>query len=121
MKNIQKHLPPVELLLVLGLAYVFLWFGYEKIFVTELWEGWMPMWLEGFLGLSKTLWTQILGTIEIILGLGILFPKTRFVSAVLIFANLLVVVWITRLSDVGIRDTGLLLMALALVSSTSKN
>ena len=111
--NVKKYLS-AELILVVGLAYVFLAFGYQKIFLTEYWVGWMPLWLDGFLGLSTVLWTKIVGVAEIVIGLAVLYPRIRKIAALLMVLNLIVVVYITGFTEIGIRDTGLLLAAVAL-------
>ena len=110
--------PSVELILVLGLAYVFILFGLQKIFTPLVWNGWTPNWMDGLLGITKLSWTKILGLIELTLGLGVIIPKTRTIATALVILHLIAVVAIARFSEVGIRDTGLLLMALALLTST---
>jgi hypothetical protein len=115
MLNTLKKYLTAELIIVLGLAYVFLFFGLQKIFVTYLWEGWMPLWMEGLLGMSKVFWTKVVGGAEVIMGLGVLYPRSRTIVALIVSLHLIAIVSVTQLSDIGIRDTGLLLMALALL------
>ena len=110
--------PNVELILVLGLAYVFIFFGLQKIVTPLVWLGWTPNWTEGLLGITKLSWTKILGLIEIALGVGLIIPKTRTIATILVVLHLIAVVAVAQFSEIGIRDTGLLLMALALLTST---
>ncbi|MDH5596535.1 MAG: hypothetical protein OEY44_00400 [Candidatus Peregrinibacteria bacterium] len=110
-----KRFLSVELFLVVGLFYVFFLFGIQKFIFPEYWEGWIPMWMDGFLGISKALWNKLIGAAEVVMAIGLLFRQTRRLAALLMALHLLAIVYITRLSDIGIRDTGLLLMAVALV------
>lgn len=112
--------PSPEIFLVTGLAYVFLFFGYQKIFMTDYWVGWIPGWMEGLMGMSKMIWTQVIGVFEVIFGIGLIIPKTRTIIAALIVLHLLAIIIMTGFSDIGIRDTGLLLMTLALLASRFK-
>ena len=105
----------MELFLVAGLFYVFFLFGIQKFTSPEYWEGWIPMWMDGFLGISKALWNKFIGAAEVVMAIGILFRQTRRLAALLMALHLLAIVSITRLSDIGIRDTALLLMAASLV------
>lgn len=114
MKNFKW--PSPEILLVLGLAYVFLSFGIQKIIMTDHWIGWMPVWMEGLMGMSMVTWTKMVGAIEIIFGVGLIIPKTRTIAAVLMALHLLPVLYVTRFSDIGVRDTGLLLMTLSILA-----
>ncbi|MFH1145587.1 MAG: hypothetical protein V1707_01325 [bacterium] len=99
-----------EALLSLALAFVFIWFGLDKIIEPGRWAGWAP----SFAG-NPNVFMQVLGTIETIFGLGLLLPwrKARKWFSVLVSLHLLVVVSQVR-GLTGVRDFGLFLSSLAL-------
>ena len=104
-------------LLIIGLAYVFGTFGIEKIFYPLFWIQWIPPSLDGFLGLSRAIWLTIAGVLEILLAGFLLIPRRKLqrVIAILMAVYLVFVLSQTGLwSDVSVRDTGLLFMALGL-------
>jgi len=104
--------------LILGLAYVFAFFGIGKIIHPLLWIQWIPAWFEGALGMTRETWLTIFGWVEILLAAALLIPKTKVqrIVAALIAVHLVGVLSQTGLfNDIGIRDTGLFFMALALV------
>ncbi len=105
------------MLLTIGLAVVFGWFGIDKFLTPLIWIGWMPLWMEGLMGMPTETWLKIVGVSEIIMALLIIIPirKVRMVGAVLIALHLVAILTQTGWSDIGVRDTGLLFSALALL------
>jgi uncharacterized membrane protein YphA (DoxX/SURF4 family) len=104
---------------VLGLAFVFLYFGITKFTDPVTWMGWIPSYMNGFLGLSKAGWNVFAGISEILFGILILVPRTRWIGATGMALELLfITVTLTKLSETGIRDIGLLFMAVYLVFSS---
>jgi len=105
-------------ILIIGLAYVFAFFGVAKFLEPIMWIGWMPSWLEGILGLSREMWLQVVGATEILLALLLLVPKHSFqrIIAVLMALHLLTILSQAGVfNDVGVRDTGLLFMAVSVI------
>jgi hypothetical protein len=103
-------------LLTLGLAFVFGWFGVDKLLDPLNWIGWIPSWMDGFLGMEKLMWTKLIGGAEMTLAIGLFIPKIKHTASLLIVLNLIAIVGVTRFSEIGVRDVGLLFMALALLS-----
>lgn len=106
-----------RLVLTGGLAYVFLSFGIDKFVHPILWIGWMPPWLENALGFSREQWLSVFGAVEILLGVLLLIPKRQVqtVAIALVILHLAGVITQTGLlTDTGVRDTGLLVSAMAL-------
>ena len=111
----RKRLP--EYLLTAALAIVFAWFGIDKFRNAYLWIGFMPAWMDGFLGFStKGVWIFVVGGIEIILAAMLLVPARRIrqAGAVLIALHLAAVLVQVGWNDIGVRDLGLLLSSVAL-------
>lgn len=105
-------------LLIAGLAYVLALFGMGKILQPLLWIGWIPVFFEGLMGLSRDAWLTFFGGMEILLAVALLIPKTKVqrVASLLVALYLLGVISQTGLFNViGVRDTGLFFMALALI------
>ena len=113
----RKHL--TNLLLTAGLVLVFGWFGIDKFNNGFLWVGFLPGWMDGFAGLSKNLWIQIVGAVEILLALLLLIPvrRVRQAGALLIALHLVAILWQVGWNDVGVRDIGLLFMSVALLTA----
>ena len=104
-------------LLIIALAYVFLFFGLDKFVRPLLWIGWIPPSFDGFLGFTRSIWLQIFGVIEIVLGVLLLIPRVqiqRIAAAVMALHLGAVLTQTGLLTDTGVRDTGLFLAALSL-------
>jgi uncharacterized membrane protein YphA (DoxX/SURF4 family) len=102
----------------LGIAFVFIYFGIDKFMNPIIWIGWQPAFMDGLLGFSKANWNSVFGVIETIIGLLILFPKTRWIGALIASLHLIPIIYITFLSDIAVRDIGLFSMAIYLFLST---
>lgn len=104
-------------ILTLGLAFVFVWFGIDKFVHPLLWIDFLPEWMTGFLGITRETWLSVLGVLEIIMGVMIVIPVRviRQAGASIISLHLLVIVWEIGLTDIGVRDVGLLTSAVALL------
>ena len=110
----RKHVAMV--LLIAALAFVFLVFGAWKFVAPILWIGWIPPWMEGFLGLSRETWLSIIGALEVVFAILLLVPlrRVRRIGCVLVMAHLVAVLTQTGWNDVFVRDAGLLVASLAL-------
>ena len=114
---LSMHQRLARILLLCALAYVFLFFGIDKFLRPFPWMQWIPPEFEGLLGLSRPQWLSIFGVVEIFLGLLVLVPRRslRRIGVGLIAAHLLAVLTQTGLlNDIGVRDTGLLLLSIGL-------
>ena len=75
--------------------------------------------MEGVLTLTRDQWLSVFGVLEVVLALLLFVPKTNVQRIVVILMAVHLVAVITQsglLSDIGVRDTGLLLMAVGLFS-----
>lgn len=104
-----------EYILITGLSLVFVWFGIWKLTDPQYWIGWLPLWLDDFLGLPELTWNYLIGVGEIVLGLALFVPVLRFWAALLMVLHLIGVLAMTGLTDIGARDIGLLSIALYFV------
>jgi uncharacterized membrane protein len=96
----------------IGLAFVFIYFGIDKLINPINWLGYIPAWIEAMMPLRQFVLAN--GVIEIILGLGLLYDKTLRIAANIIVLFLAGVIASLGFDEVTVRDTGLLFMAIAL-------
>lgn len=82
----------------------------------QLWIGWMPLWMDGLLGISNHGWMLITGAAEIFFALMLIIPvrSIRQTGAFLCVLHLVAVLTQTGWNDVAVRDIGLLFMGLGL-------
>jgi uncharacterized membrane protein len=96
---------------IIGLSFVFIYFGIDKFVHPQLWMSWIPPFMDGLLGISKANWNSIIAVSEIIMSVVLLMPKTRRLGALLMSLHLIAIVFMTFPSDIAIRDIGLLSIA----------
>ncbi len=63
-----------NILLTVGLAFVFAYFGTDKFMHPDWWIDWMPTWMEGLMGFSRMGWMYITGALEILFAVMLLIP-----------------------------------------------
>ena len=103
--------------LIASLAFLFVWFGVDKLLHPATWVGWMPGWMDGLLGMDMEVWLNVVGVTEFMLGILLLIPiqKVRLVTAGVIILHLLFVVFQVGWNDIVVRDIALLGSAVALL------
>ena len=103
-------------ILILGLAFVFGYFGIEKFIQPLNWIGWMPKWMDGLLGMGINAWLSIIGAGEIAIAIGLLIPIRLIQQIASVLAALHLAGILTQIgwNDVAIRDIGLLAIAIAI-------
>ena len=108
----NKYAPTV---LRIGLALVFLWFGTQQLFNTESWTRLIPDFVIQMSHLSASTWVHINGSLEIVLGLCLLFGFFTQVSALILAAHLAVIALdVGIFTPVGVRDFGLTISTLSI-------
>ncbi len=102
------------LVLRLGLASVFLWFGFSQLLDGISWVGWVPEWAVTLLHLPPAMIVLGNGLFEVVLGalLG-MGLWTRFVALLLTLHLALITIEIGP-TAIGVRDFGLTLATAAL-------
>ena len=108
-----------HLILRLGLAFVFLWFGIDKFTHPDYWiNAWLPAWfvlILNSLGIGTLNFIYLNGIFEVVLGLGFIFNIFVKLFAFLVILFLLFVIFSFGLNEIIVRDVGLLGIALALL------
>ncbi len=95
---------------------VFGYFGIDKFLNPVLWTGFLPLWMDGALGMPKEIWILVVGATEILMALMLLIPVSaiRHLGAGLMVLHLIAVLQQVGWNDIGARDTALMLAAAAL-------
>lgn len=104
-----------SIILQIGLAFVFIYFGIDKIVKPDLWMGFVPIWIKDIIPFSLEAFMIINGIFEILIGILVLFKNSMKGAALLMSLFLLFVIFSLGLNTLTVRDTGLLAGALALV------
>jgi hypothetical protein len=98
-----------------GLAITFLWIGVLIFKNPEAWGGYLQPWAAGLLPIPLT--QAMIGTaiLDIIIGLFLLFDFVPWLAAFVGTVHLIVVLTVSGITDITVRDIGLLVAALALM------
>lgn len=101
-------------ILRLGLAAVYLWFGFSQLFDSINWVGWVPVWAVELLNIPPAMIVILNGSLEVILGsllaVGLLVRPVAFILTV----HLALITYEIGFSAIGVRDFGLTMATLAL-------
>jgi len=109
MKSLKEYAPGF---LRISLSLVFLWFGFNQLFDTDSWIGYLPQW--GYnLPIVPELLIQINGAVEIVLGTLLLLGLFTRLTALILTIHLLGISFNLGYNDVAIRDVGLSLATFA--------
>ena len=101
------------LTLRVGLAFVFIWFGWSGLTNPTMWVGLVPAWTAMF-GSAYNL-VLIHGAFELVLGLTLLFGFYTRLSATLLLISLLQSLTILGWGAVMVRDIGLTLALISII------
>ena len=111
MENWKKYSP---LALRLGIAVVFLWFGFSQLKNPGSWTRMMPEYVQSIMPLSPNTLIYINGLFEILLAIFLLLGIYTRASSLLLSLHLLHIVTIVGYGAVGARDLALALAAFAI-------
>jgi uncharacterized membrane protein YphA (DoxX/SURF4 family) len=118
MTTSEKMKAVAPILLRIGLAIVFLWFGAQQLLHTQMWLGLIPKWVLGMSGLQAATLVHFNGAFEIVFGLCLLFGFfTRVVSLLLALHMIhitLTLIMASGVNAISIRDFGLSIAAVTL-------
>ena len=107
----MRNAAPV--VLRIGIALVFLWFGWKQLSDINAWVGLIPAWYVNISGLTATTLVLINGWFEIILGSLLLLGIFTKVAAGLLALHMLHVTFTVGYNGIGVRDFGLSMGAIA--------
>lgn len=103
-----------QLVLRVGLAFVFLWFGYAQVTGPDAWVGLIPAFITNLTGFSAHTFVLLNGSLEIIGGILLVFGFFTRIVAFLFFLHMISIVFGLGLTDIGVRDVGLASACLSL-------
>ena len=95
------------LVLRLGLAGLFLWFGISQIMAPAEWIAWVPTWVPDFSGMDAQTIVLLNGGFEVVGGILLLFGLFVRWAALFLGFHLLVIAYEVGYNDIGIRDAAL--------------
>ncbi len=110
--NHQSRYAPV--ILRLGLAGVFLWFGTTQLLDQAMWTSLIPDWLVNLTGISAASFVVINSLFEVVFGVLLVLGVWTRVAAALLFLHLLTIIFDVRLTAIGVRDIGLAIATLSI-------
>jgi len=98
-----------------GLAITFLWIGVLIFKNPESWGGYLQPWAAGLLPIPLT--QAMIGTaiLDIVIGFFLLIDVLTWLAALLGAVHLIIVLAVSGITDITVRDIGLLTAALALM------
>lgn len=101
-------------ILRLGLAALFLWFGFSQLLDSVNWVSWVPEWAVSLLHIPPAMIVLANGAFEVIAGgLIALNIFTRW-AAFALAAHLAIITFDIGANAIGVRDFGLTMATLAL-------
>ncbi len=109
--HVQKYAPVI---LRLGLAMVFLWFGITQLQNQAMWIGFIPTWIISMSGLTATTIVILNGMFEVMMAVLLAFGIQIRIVSFLLSIHLLTIIGDVGLSAVGIRDVGLFFALLSI-------
>jgi len=106
-----RHYAPV--LLRVGIAIVFLWFGFNEVLNPDAWTAFAPDFLTQFAS-AKT-FVLISGTFEIVFGGLLLIGLFTRLASILLAIHLVTIIMSLGYNDIAVRDFGLLIATLSII------
>lgn len=108
------------LILRLGLAALFLWFGFSQLFDGLNWVGWVPAWAVEVLNIPPAMIVLGNGAFEVVLGGFLAFNVWTRWAALALALHLAVITVEIGMNEIGVRDFGLTMATLALALLATK-
>lgn len=102
-------------ILRVGLAITFLWIGILIIREPEAWGGYLKPWVADLLPIPLA--RAMMGTafLDILIGILLLIDWETWIAALLAALHLVIVLTVSGITDITVRDIGLLAAALAVM------
>jgi uncharacterized membrane protein YphA (DoxX/SURF4 family) len=117
MTTTEKMRSWAPVVLRVGLALLFLWFGYSQLTSTQMWVRLIPSWVTNLSGLSAATVVHFNGAFEIVFGICLLFGFFLRVVTLLLALHMIhitVTLLSSGLNPVSARDVGLSFAAVTL-------
>lgn len=113
-KNNYQNFTAGYHILRVGLAITFLWMGVLILRAPEAWGGYLQSWAVGLLPIPIE--QALMGTaaLDIIIGILLLIDWYTWLAAVIGALHIVIVLTVSGIADITVRDIGLLTAALVL-------
>jgi uncharacterized membrane protein YphA (DoxX/SURF4 family) len=98
----------------IGLAVLFLWFGFSQFLDQSAWVSWVPEWAMSITGLEAEMIVLLNGGFEIAFGVLLALGLYMRPAAALLGLHLAVLVFEIGLSPIGLRDFAIMMASFAL-------
>lgn len=102
------------LVLRIGIASVYLWFGIQQFLHVDEWTGYLPEWTNKITFLTQSQFIYVNATMEIILVTFLLIGFFTRISAFILAIHLAIITYEMGFTAVGVRDFGLTMATLAI-------
>lgn len=102
--SLTKYAPVITRI---GMALVFLWFGFTQVTSPDAWTPLIPEFITNITHLSALTFVYINGGMEIILGILLILGIYTRISALILALHLLAITVDVGYNAIGIRDLGL--------------
>ena len=103
------------LILRLGLAALFLWFGFSQLLDGLNWVSWVPAWAVALLHIPPAMIVLANGSFEVVAGSLLALNIWVRWAALLLALHLAVLVFDIGPNPIGVRDFGIMMATFALV------
>lgn len=107
----MKNFAPV--VIRIGMALVFLWFGSQQLIHTSMWTSLIPQYVINLSGQTATTLVHFNGAFEIVFGLFLLLGYFTRVTALLLALHILDITFTVGYTSIGVRDFGLSLATIS--------
>lgn len=108
-------------ILRLGLAALYLWFGFSQLIDGASWVSWVPIWASDLLHMPPAMIVLLNGLFEVVLGAALALNLFVRPVAFLLFLHLTLVTYDIGLTAIGMRDFALTLVTLSLALLSKKD
>lgn len=109
--NKYAYLAPI--VLRIGIALVFLWFGYSQVSDQVQWTAYVPESIVNLSGLKVETLVLLNGLFELIFGAALLVGFWTRTSALLLALHMIEITYIVGFDATGVRDFGLSIAAIS--------
>jgi len=118
--NLRRLKTYAPLVLRIGMAAVFLYFGITQLMRPEAFVGWLPP-EANLIPLPATTLVALNGGFETLFGTLLLLGLFRRISALLLGMHLMMITITIGLTDIGVRDFGLAVAAISIALTETDN
>lgn len=98
----------------IGIALVFIWFGTNQFIDTNQWVGYVPDYVINLSHLSAVTLVHFNGVFEIVFGVALLLGFFTRLSALLLAIHIIDIMFIVGYDSTGVRDFGLSIATVAI-------